>query len=128
MGDEYRIAAGTRRISNGWILSAATAMALVLGTATGYAQNHPGVDCTLQKAAEGGNGPNLQKAAEGGNGPNLQKAAEGGNGPNLQKAAEGGNGPNLQKAAEGGNGPNLQKAAATSGGPQLASGLPPCKS
>ena len=101
---------------------------VTLIAATGYAQNRPGVDCTpVQKAAEGGGGPNLQKAAEGGGGPNLQKAAEGGGGPNLQKAAEGGGGPNLQKAAEGGGGPDLQKAAEGGGGPNLsAKVLPPC--
>jgi hypothetical protein len=116
MNTQYRIAAGSRRISNSWMLSAATALTLVLSTAAGYAQNHPGVDCSMQKAAEGGNGTNLQKAAEGGNGTNLQKAAEGGNGTNLQKAAEGGNGFNLQKAA----------ASGTSGPVLAANAMPPC--
>src|SRR5579863_4536745 len=104
MSVDMRIGSTTRPATRSLVLSAATAVALVLTAAAGHAQSRPGVDCTPQKAAEGGGGPNLQKAAEGGGGPNLQKAAEGGGGPNLQKAAEGGGGPNLQKAAEGGGG------------------------
>lgn len=105
------------------MLPIAAGLALVLASATAYAQTTPAAGCMAsQKAGEGGNeaGSNsAQKAGEGGNEAGsiaAQKAGEGGGANsagsnvaqkfNAQKAGEGGNeagSVSAQKAGEGGN-------------------------